>query len=775
MRFLKFLFIGAPRTGKTSTRKRLTGEIDNIKSVLNGKEEPSTGVVEGPRKVVIRKVTSSAALVTKCKWSATEDLTDEACMLNKFFFEVNLTSSFYFSATSDGKDSEFMATLTQRVEAKLEATTGKKTLTEKSPTVASEESSSSKPKMSRQEASVTKSVAKRRQEKAVSTSKKIPSVSVNITAEVEKLFDIFCNAMDTGKWEDVHYILRRTILLYLIDTGGQSEFLEMLPALTIGPALSLIFFKLNEELDKLYQVTYVDSEGKSSNPHESISTVREIMFQALSSIACFSSFDLSSRKDAKASKLSESAQSAAILVGTHKDKVTQKIIESIDKSLQEKIRETDFFKKGLVHFFKRNQLILPVDNMEGSKDEIDGIRQFLEDLIERYFQEFPIPAAWLMFSLCLRKLGKKVMHIEECVLIASKLHMDRAELMEALWFLHHSIGIIMHFPEIPELQDLVICDIQVIFDSVTRLIVNTYTFGNVHKAAEERFKETGQFSLKDIRKAVPPSSEYISLSKLVKLLRHINVIASIQSKTSNSNRDVSNSKKGGDVEEEHRFFMPAILKCASAGELKATITPPLAAAKDTPPSLMIFYRCGYVPIGVFCAAIANLVGRGTKLEPKWRLMENVVRKNKVSFQVGKDFDKVTLISHPSYYEIRISRPCLAISPKPVQPKILTPQLCKDVCTSVKSTLELVTSRMNYPFQMGYNLAFECPVHPGEGHLCIIDEDDDDPRIMQCLKDPKDPELVALQPQHLLWFGKVCNYLSLALVQQAALVPIIVTY
>lgn len=764
MRFLKFLFIGPPRTGKTSMRKRLTGEMDDIKSIASDKEEPSTGAVEVPRKVVIRKVTSSTALVTKCKWSATEDLTDEACMLNKFFFEVNLTSSYYFNdigmaSEGSGTKPALLATVTQKVDARV----GTSTLVSQGEggILNGEVSFSSQQLETLQEIAPIKIPRNgyKMKQRAKLHNGKLPHVTAAISAEVEELFDIFRSAMDTGKWEEVHYILRRTILLYMIDTGGQSEFLEMLPALTIGPALSLIFFKLNEELRSLYQVTYVNEKGISSDPHESISTVEEIMFQALSSIACFSTFDLSSRKDVtlRRNKLAEAAQSAAILVGTHKDKVTSDIIKSIDRKLQERIRETDFFKKGLVHFYKNNQLILPVDNMEGGKEEIDAIRQFLEDLIERYFQEFPIPAAWLMFSLCLRKLGKRIVPMEECVLIASKLHMDRAELKEALWFLHHSVGIVMHFPEIPELADLVICDIQVIFDSVTRLIVSTYTFGRVHKAAEERFKETGQFSLKDIRKSVPNSDEYMSLTKLVKLLQHINVVASIKSTEEKPANSSSSSKD--DVEEEHRFFMPAILKCASASQLKAaaesTSNSSSAAAADAPAPLMIHYRCGYVPIGVFCAVIANLVGRGPKLEPKWCLLEREeVHKNKATFRVGKDYDRVTLISHPAYYEVRIVRPCLAIQPVPVQPKVSTPDLCKQVCTSIRSTLELVTSRMNYPFQMGYNLAFECPAHPGEGHLCVVDQDDEEPAIMECLKNPKEQFLVALLPQHLVWFGQV---------------------
>ncbi len=326
--------------------------------------------------------------------------------------------------------------------------------------------------------------------------------------------------------------------------------------------------------------------------------------------------------------------------------------------------------------------------------------------------------------------------------------MKEEELKEALWFLHHSVGSVMHFPELTELQDMIICDIQVIFDSVTGLIVNTYTFGNVHKAAEEKFKETGIFSLKDIRRAASTSCDLIPLNKLVVLLQYINFIAQIH-----ESHDLSETCNETESVEDHRYFMPAILKSVPKSELlKSNISP--TSNQLLPSSLMIYYECGYVPIGMFCALIANLVGRGLKFTPKWVMVESAVFKNKVSFRVGVEYDIVTFISHPQYYEIVISRPIMGFKP-PVNPKTSTQLLCTQVLDTVKATLELVCSKMNYPFQIGYNLAFECPDHPGREHLCTIDRDDTSPQVMQCVH-YKNHDLVRLQPHHLLWFNEVSH-------------------
>ena len=87
MYFLKFLFVGAPRLGKTSMRHRLTGEIVDISSAREA-EQPSTGTVES-RQVIIRSLSSSTAVISAENWSSLQGLSDEARMLLQFFYETN--------------------------------------------------------------------------------------------------------------------------------------------------------------------------------------------------------------------------------------------------------------------------------------------------------------------------------------------------------------------------------------------------------------------------------------------------------------------------------------------------------------------------------------------------------------------------------------------------------------------------------------------------------------------------------------------------------------
>ena len=64
--------------------------------------------------------------------------------------------------------------------------------------------------------------------------------------------------------------------------------------------------------------------------------------------------------------------------------------------------------------------------------------------------------------------------------------MSAEETKVALWFLHHHAGMMMYFPNVPLLQDLVILDTQVVYDSVTFLIFRAMGFGNVGQACSEK-------------------------------------------------------------------------------------------------------------------------------------------------------------------------------------------------------------------------------------------------------------------------------------------------
>ena len=69
------------------------------------------------------------------------------------------------------------------------------------------------------------------------------------------------------------------------DTGGQPELMDILPALTIGHGLYLLFINLQNDLDHHYKLTYCNECGASTVTVESIYKVKEMILSSLSSIS----------------------------------------------------------------------------------------------------------------------------------------------------------------------------------------------------------------------------------------------------------------------------------------------------------------------------------------------------------------------------------------------------------------------------------------------------------------------------------------------------------
>ena len=88
------------------------------------------------------------------------------------------------------------------------------------------------------------------------------------------------------KWEKVREELRtleEETTIYVMDTGGQPEFHEVLPHVLKGPALHLVLFSLEEDkatgkdcLDRCFNVEYVSQDLKSAIPYESACPVSEV-------------------------------------------------------------------------------------------------------------------------------------------------------------------------------------------------------------------------------------------------------------------------------------------------------------------------------------------------------------------------------------------------------------------------------------------------------------------------------------------------------------------
>ena len=103
-----------------------------------------------------------------------------------------------------------------------------------------------------------------------------------------------------------------------------------------------------------------------------------------------------------------------------------------------------------------------MDNMGGGLEEIKDIRELLERAMEKHFKKLRIPAVWLLFSLYLRMKDVRTASMECCLELSSLLNMTPYETKVALWLLFHHAGVMMYFPNIPELAHLVIIDIQAV-------------------------------------------------------------------------------------------------------------------------------------------------------------------------------------------------------------------------------------------------------------------------------------------------------------------------
>ena len=242
MWFIKVIFLGAPRLGKTTVRRRLTGEINDIRSSGEG-EQPSTGAIESGHSILIRNLSTTTALITPSEWLTAKNLTEEARMLIQLFYghtiekQTTLQDEAEKKNVSDSQVDHVLDTEEVPHSQKMELT----------PVLESPEPvlQPSNPSQHR------------------SRSSHLPDVS-----EVADLFHegLFREAAVPELWKDVKHVFKGTTYLKMEDTGGQPEFMDMLPALTIGPALYLLFCKLIDDLQSRYTVTYRSPSGESTTP-----------------------------------------------------------------------------------------------------------------------------------------------------------------------------------------------------------------------------------------------------------------------------------------------------------------------------------------------------------------------------------------------------------------------------------------------------------------------------------------------------------------------------
>ena len=478
-----------------------------------------------------------------------------------------------------------------------------------------------------------------------------------------------------------HKIVRGIWTHYLSDVGGQLEFQELYPNLLSGLSLLYYFFRADQDLNTNFPVEYRHSNGESMVPFKASMTGRDAILQFLASVSSIASLSLPEGKI--------QVQPKVIFIATHIDLLESddKIIE-IDTELQKIVKITQAYKDGMIVHASESCMLFPINNLSTDETGFQKVRTVIERVVTGSSDYcIKTPYTWSIFSVAIQQYKEQVLPYSTCLEVGKECGIDTQEEMDnCLWFLHNITGVLRHYPDVPnvpELRDVVFKDPQYIFDKVTDLVVNTFTFENVGniQRIQEKFAKKGIFSDKILRD-LPSDFDILPTDMSIKLLEHLRIIAPLKKDDTDT-----------------QWFLPCALVHAD------TQTAPDTAPRWLPPLLFTF-NSGYCPKGLFGTLVADLLQLKPELNNgyEWEFNEDQIFRNQICFSVGPYIDRFRFTVSSTYIKIE-ALPNLEILDRQVS---LATVFCH-VQHTISSRFVYLTKKLNYvEDKVAYKQAFYCP-------------------------------------------------------------------
>ena len=170
------------------------------------------------------------------------------------------------------------------------------------------------------------------------------------------------------------------------------------------------------------------------------------------------------------------------------------------------------------------------------------------------------------------------------------------------------------------------------------------------------------------------------------------------------------------------------------------------------PSLLIGFRCGYCPKGLFAALVVYLLAN-TESDFEWRLQRDRIFRDQISFLVGP-YDTVTITIQPKFLEIT----CTPTPSESTHNRHFPPAAtCGEVRRYIERGIREVTSALHYTRDASHYLAFYCSgdhrgPDPREPHPAKINFHGGVPCTLRC--ELAEERTFRLPPGHERWFTEV---------------------
>ena len=388
-------------------------------------------------------------------------------------------------------------------------------------------------------------------------------------------------------------------MISLLDTGGQPEYIHLLPTINIHPMVNFVIHDLSKSLEDQVLVEYSEHGELVFEPyHLKYSNLDMIKF--LMSSINDSLEKASSQVPQFVTIPGKNNNSYLCCVGTHADEVSTDTIHNIDSQLTTMVDKLDC--KSAIWQNKDHGVLFPVDNTTaGDEHKEDPIASFIRNKLNQLANDkdiYELPITWMLLELEIRKVcsdsGKAYMSFRECCSIANQTNLiSKTEEVRSALTYHHFLGVLLYYPDVPGLCDYVITDHQWLFDRISNIVCFTFKHSsNLH--ATKNLKYNGILDHELFQEL--DWKEELKEGYFIALLVEMKIIAPIQREDG----------KGED------YFIPYILPTYSTHPQCDDILSQYGCLQGEP--LLIQFISNLLPRGFFCCLAVQLL---QQLPRKW--------------------------------------------------------------------------------------------------------------------------------------------------------------
>ena len=466
---------------------------------------------------------------------------------------------------------------------------------------------------------------------------------------------------EPGKLQDMTWV-------YLVDSGGQPQFHELLSAFIRNALVGIFVHKLSERLDDHPHVRYFDKKGKECGTgHRSPLSNRGIFQHCIQTVQSLSY------------TTEESSDPNLAIVGTFRDEEDLCKGESRNDKNKQLLEILRPIKGKVFYLTGMDKVIFPVNARhpnDEDKDIAKNLRQKIESLKP---PPEPLPMKWYGLEVELEKEAEKqerlVFTKDECLQVARRLHFPSDEALDAALVHLDKLNIFLYYPSV--LPELVFCSPCVLLDKITELVEESYSLKHgpdPHKMIPGKFLEfceKGQVTTQLLEGFPKHYTKFFTQAHLLKLFESLLIVSPIDCDT---------------------YFMPSLLDVQEQSEINRP---------SCDCQLVISFQDGCAPLGLFSALVAFLLSDKNKPNP-WVISDSPkLHRNHITFSLCRRPGLVDLIDSAAFFEVYLTLECEG----------LYEDTCRYVSHTVERGLNEAIKARNFQ-NVHYDKAMVCPCKEG---------------------------------------------------------------